>query len=86
MKACGYIELKNHKVAHGAFLSELGAVAGHFQKTPSTKNYSELLSYLTNWLVHHIMVQDGAYRPFVEGNPDAITAAATVDPMAYDPD
>jgi hemerythrin-like metal-binding protein len=85
MEACGYMELSNHKVAHNAFLTDLGGIARRFERNPSWKNYNQLLSYLTNWLVHHIMVQDRAYRELVENDPDALAVAQSVAPMAYEP-
>ena len=35
----------------------------------------DLLNFLRDWLNHHIMIEDKAYGPHIENNPDAKTAA-----------
>ncbi len=70
LTACGYPELDVHKEEHRSFVSDVTEFAQHFDRNPeggARKVREELLGFLKEWLNHHILIEDMAYRPFVEG-------------------
>ena len=78
MRACGYATLSEHQDEHRAFTSEIADVARRFEEEESPAGPAvneELLSYLKDWLTHHILVVDMGYRPLVEGSAKARQAA-----------
>ncbi len=78
MKTCGFAELPEHKVEHEDFTTQIQALAGRFEADPDAaapEINDQLLDYLKNWLTHHILIVDMAYRPMVEGKAEARSAA-----------
>lgn len=78
MRACGYSTLAEHQDEHRAFSREIASVAEHFEEGGADIGAAineGLLSYLKDWLTHHILVVDMGYRPLVEGNDKARAAA-----------
>lgn len=69
MSACGFPGLEVHQGEHRDFLAEMKAATARFEKKPeklAALVNDELLGYLKNWLNHHILIEDMAYRPFAE--------------------
>ncbi len=63
---------------HRDFIDRIRAVSQRFDEDPDgTCAYinGELLTFLRDWLTHHILIEDMAYKPFVEKNADARAAA-----------
>ena len=81
MASCGFPGLEVHQGEHHTFLADIKAAATRFEEQPdklAAMVNDELLSYLKNWLNHHILIEDMAYRPFAERNlADARRAAQT---------
>jgi hemerythrin len=75
MAACGYPELEAHREEHNALTREVEDMQRRFGEADPDLGRNELLTFLTGWLNHHIMLQDKAYRAYAEDNP-AGTAAA----------
>ena len=78
LQACGFQELAEHKVEHEDFTAQIQALAKRFEEDPEAaapEINEKLLDYLKNWLTHHILIVDMAYRPLVEGKPEARSAA-----------
>jgi hemerythrin len=46
-------------------------VRKRFRGAADPRMASELLEYLTDWLRHHILIQDMAFKPYVAGKPRA---------------
>ncbi len=70
MAACGYRGLAEHQQEHRDFAEKIrsyAAAAGSAAAGPTTTNI-ELVNYLNEWLRHHILIVDMAYRPVVEGD------------------
>ncbi len=79
MTACGFPHLDVHQEEHRAFVltmqgfnqslhSDPGALAGRLAE--------EILDYLKNWLTHHILLEDMAYKPFARERLADVRAAA----------
>ena len=78
LQACGFQELAEHKVEHADFTAQIQALAKRFEEDPEAaapEINEKLLDYLKNWLTHHILIVDMAYRPLVEDKPEARSAA-----------
>ncbi|MEM7223865.1 MAG: bacteriohemerythrin [Pseudomonadota bacterium] len=78
MAACGYPELVDHKEEHKDFTANIHKIAKSFSEispdaVPTVNQ--ELLDYLKEWLMHHIMIIDRSYQPFVVDKPAARSAA-----------
>lgn len=80
MSACGYPSLEVHKDEHRDFVKRIQEVTARFDAAPDEAAgivNQELLTYLRDWLNHHILIEDMAYRPHVERSAEAKEAAKT---------
>lgn len=75
MEACGYPALGHHHEEHVALTQEVMDWQKRFRVDAESVVPMDMLHFLKGWLNHHILLQDMAYRPFVEGNPAANTVA-----------
>ena len=80
IEACGFPHIDAHKDEHQEFAQQVGDLRRQFDAGQDPAFHAELVEFLTNWLNHHILLQDKAYRPFVEGDPRAEMAAAAYGP------
>jgi hemerythrin len=46
----------------------------------------ELLDYLKDWLNRHILIEDMAYRPYVEGRRQVVQVAEALGPGLFERD
>ena len=80
MSACSYPNLEVHKDEHRDFVKRIQEVTARFdagsEDAAGIVN-QELLVYLKDWLNHHILIEDMAYRPQVERSAEAKEAAKT---------
>ena len=78
LTVCDFPGLDVQRSEHGDFIERLRKVTEHFDAEPegaaSVVN-EELLSFLKSWWNHHILIEDMAYRPFVENSAEAKKAA-----------
>jgi hemerythrin-like metal-binding protein len=84
MAACGYTDLDHHRDEHRLLADEVDHLQARFVADPAAVPPAELLLFLTDWLNHHILLQDMAYR-------DAIADLAEAERVAlgfgeFDPD
>ena len=77
MAAIGYPELDVHRDEHWALTREVNLLQRRFSQNPDAISREEILGFLTDWLSHHILLQDMAYKPYAEGRPEADEAAET---------
>ncbi len=79
MRTAGYPALDGHQAEHRAFEAKMAELSetleGDNGKAAAAGVNEKLLSYLKNWLQHHIMVVDKAYVPSVEDNREARAVA-----------
>jgi hemerythrin len=75
MEACRYPALGQHHEDHLALTQEVQDWQQRFREDAGSVSPSDILHFLKGWLNHHILLQDMAYRPFAESNPDADAAA-----------
>lgn len=78
LAACNYPELAEHKLEHRDFVARINEIHRRFDETPDDTAAvvnEELLGFLRDWLNHHILIEDMAYRPHAERSPAAREAA-----------
>ena len=78
MSACKYAGLDSQKSEHRDFVKRIQEVTARFDEDTegSIEVVNEaLLGFLKEWLNHHILTEDMAYRPHVERSAEAKQAA-----------
>lgn len=75
MEACGYPETAAHRREHHDLTREVLDLEKRFADDPDALRIEEMQEFLRDWLNHHILLQDMAYRPYCENNPNAAAAA-----------
>lgn len=67
MTVCTFPGLAHHQEEHRAFVSRMKEIEKRFADDPDGLTAyvtEELIDYLSNWLRHHILIEDMAYRSF----------------------
>ncbi|MEQ9491021.1 MAG: bacteriohemerythrin [Alphaproteobacteria bacterium] len=82
MRAAHYPEFEAHKPQHRDFIEEINDMRERFEAGADEQLLGDLTSYLRDWLVNHIMVEDMAYKPYLSGNDDARRAAREFSGLA----
>lgn len=80
MEACGYPETSQHEEEHRRFAENMRYQRDRYFSAGESGIGEELLVSLKNWLNHHILIQDMAYKPYAEGNDRANQAARNFGP------
>ena len=78
MAACQYPGIEDQKAEHRDFVARIGELNRRFDADPEDSAAvvnQALLTFLQDWLNHHILIEDMAYRSHVERNPEARKAA-----------
>lgn len=76
--ACEFPGIDVQRSEHRDFIERVRTVTAGFDAEPEGDVgvvSEELLNFLKNWLNHHILIEDMAYRPFVENSAEAKQAA-----------
>ncbi len=66
MEENNYPDLEAHKKQHQSFVNKLNKLQSKCSFN-SKEAYTDLLSFLSNWVVVHIMHSDQEYVPYMEG-------------------
>lgn len=69
MEACGFPELDSHIEEHREFVGWVREAERRYDTTPAdtaAELHGEVLAFLKNWLNHHILLQDMAYRAYLQ--------------------
>ncbi|MCH7930611.1 MAG: hemerythrin family protein [Proteobacteria bacterium] len=69
IEACGYPGAKAHQEEHAEFTQHIYDLRDRRVRGIGPAITHESLHYLRNWLNHHILIQDMAYKPYLEHNP-----------------
>ncbi len=79
MRTAGFPALDGHQAEHRAFEAKMAelqeTLEGDDGKAAVSAVNEKLLSYLKNWLQHHILVIDQAYAPSVQESREALEVA-----------
>jgi hemerythrin len=65
MEACAFPGLRFHGSEHAGFARFVRSLRERFKGRANQSMMRELYDYLTQWLRHHVLIQDMAYKPFV---------------------
>ena len=68
MEAGGYPGAAVHREEHEGFTQAIYEMRDRYAREGDQTMTTELPDYLKNWLNHHILVQDMAYKPYVQNN------------------
>jgi hemerythrin len=64
MAACDFPGIAFHRSEHAGFCRFVRSLRERFTGTATPAMARELQDYLTQWLRHHILIQDMAYKPY----------------------
>ena len=67
MRATGFPKLETHKAAHGTFVQRIAAERASFESGNPTLSL-DLLRFLQDWLVEHILASDREYARHYESS------------------
>ena len=65
MGACGFAEIETHREEHQLLAAEVAGLRTRFLHDRQSVGHADLLRFLTDWLIHHVLLQDLAYRAAV---------------------
>ena len=68
MEAGGYPGAAAHREEHEGFTQAIYEMRDRYAREGDQTMTAELPNYLKNWLNHHILLQDMAYKPYVQNN------------------
>lgn len=68
METYDYPDLARHKRIHRHLTRTVYAIRIIFGSKPKTIDPSKLLSFLRDWLIHHILEEDTKYAPYMRGD------------------
>lgn len=74
-EVAGYPGLEAHKRLHVTLAGQVTDICKRYHRDPASVQADEVLDFLKNWLVDHILKQDMGYREACQGNTAAIEAA-----------
>jgi hemerythrin-like metal-binding protein len=85
MEACDYPASADHREQHLKLAQDMRYFRDRHVKGGETRIGQELLTFLRDWLNHHILIQDMHYKKYAVGNPRAEEAAEHFGPGLSDP-
>lgn len=65
MAACRFPAFDFHKSEHAGFTRDIADLGDQHRYASDPRVLRHLHGYLTDWLMHHILIQDMAYKPFI---------------------
>jgi hemerythrin-like metal-binding protein len=86
MTACGYPAAAAHKTEHLRFAQDMHYTRDRYFRGEEAAIGRELLDYLKDWLNRHILIEDMAYRPYVEGRRQVVQVAEALGPGLFERD
>ncbi|MDJ0683804.1 MAG: bacteriohemerythrin [Alphaproteobacteria bacterium] len=75
LRAVNYTALTQHRDEHKRFIRDLQELRADFATMEDTEQKQKLLDFLKDWLTHHILIEDMAYKDRVSGDKTAAKAA-----------
>lgn len=85
LEACHYPELASHREEHAELTNEVLDLVQRFEGDPASLTPKEMMDFLSEWLFHHILLQDKDYRQFAENNAAAVAAAESSGHFDFSP-
>lgn len=85
MQACKYPLFAEHKRQHEGLTEQVADIAHRFNEKKEDIIQDELLEFLKNWLINHILKQDMGFRPYAEYNPEVQKLTSSLQEDRYQP-
>ncbi|MEG7524031.1 MAG: bacteriohemerythrin [Chromatiales bacterium] len=86
MLACRYPSFEDHKRQHEKLTDQVADIAHRFFEKKDDIVQDELLDFLKNWLMNHILKQDIGFRPYAENNPEVLGITRSLQTDSEQPD
>lgn len=67
LKKVGYPAFTQHKAAHLVYIDTLLSLNAQYNAEDEAM-VEEMINFLKNWLIHHILKMDTAYASYIKGN------------------
>jgi hemerythrin len=67
MAASAFPGIRVHAGEHRRFTAFVQNLRDTWRSQPSARTAGRLYTYLSDWLLHHILIQDMAFKPYVIG-------------------
>ncbi len=74
----GYPDVDDHKVKHHELATKAAGLFEDFRKDPASVDVGDLLDFMSDWLMDHILLHDMAIRPYILASKEAVISAETV--------
>jgi hemerythrin len=72
-----YPQSLNHRNSHSTLLADLEKLIGEIKESESTEEISarspEIINFLRNWLINHVLNEDIKLKPYLEKLPKAFS-------------
>lgn len=70
MAACNYPALDEHVHQHELLKTQVADIADRFHTHKEEVVHQQLMEFLKNWLINHILKEDMGFRPYAENHPE----------------
>lgn len=77
--ASGYPDVDEHREQHARLAIEARRLFEAYRRDPGGIDIGDLLDFLSDWLMDHILLHDMAIKPYLLANLEFVTAAEGVD-------
>ena len=77
--ASGYPDVDEHREQHARLAIEARRLFEAYRRDPGGIDIGDLLDFLSDWLMDHILLHDMAIKPYLLANFESVTAAEGVD-------
>jgi len=78
MQAAVFPDFEAHRRLHQALVKRANEFRARHARAPSSVNGREVLEFLREWLINHILKQDFQFRSAVVAHPEAVRQADTI--------
>lgn len=78
-ESAGYPDIDEHREQHARLSIEARRLFEAYRRDPGGIDVGDLLDFLSDWLMDHILLHDMAIKPYLLANLEAVTAAEGVD-------
>jgi len=76
--AAHYPDIREHRAQHAALTKQAKTLFESFRKAPDEVEVGDLVDFLSDWLMDHILLHDMAVKPYLLANLEAVSAAEGV--------
>jgi hemerythrin-like metal-binding protein len=77
--AANYPDIKEHRLQHARLTGEAKRLFAAFRADPAAVEVGDIVDFLSDWLMDHILLHDMAIKPYLLANLAAVTAAEGVN-------